>query len=333
MATRAVVQVPARRLRLLCTTLALLAGVAQAAAESVWDMPTAYPVTNYHTENAARFAADVEQASNGTLRLTLHTGASLYRANEIKRAVQGGQAQIGELLISAHANEDPLFGVDSIPFLATSFADAGRLWAAAKPALSARLARQGLELLYAVPWPPQGIFATRPIESGADLRGLKMRTYNPATARIAELAGAQAVTIQAAELAQALATGAVQANFTSGATGFDTKIWEVVPIFYDVGAWLPLNVVVANRQALDTLTTVQRDALTRAAAAAEARGWRIAEERTAFYLDTLREHGMTVAQPSASLRHELERIGRTLADEWLERAGTDGRAVLDTYGR
>jgi len=324
---------PARGLRLLCAAFVLLAGSAMAVAESVWDMPTAYPVTSYHTENAARFATDVEQASQGTLRLTLHPGASLYRANEIKRAVQGGQAQIGELLISAHANEDPLFGVDSIPFLATRFADAARLWAAAKPVLQARLARQGLELLYAVPWPPQGIFATRPIESGADLRGLKMRTYNPATARIAELAGAQSVTIQAAELAQALATGAVQANFTSGATGFDTKIWEVVPIFYDVGAWLPLNVVVANRQALGELTALQQRALTEAATAAEARGWKIAEERTAFYLDTLRQHGMTVAQPSTSLQTELERIGRKLADEWRERAGADGRAVLDAYRR
>jgi len=201
---------------------ALAACVATAAgAQTKWDMPTAYPATNFHTENIMQFVADVDKASGGKLKITVHANAALFKANEIKRAVQTEQAQIGEILISAYSNEDPLFGVDSIPFLATSYADAAKLWKASRRALEERFAKQGMRVLYAVPWPPQGIYSNKPLASLADMKGLKMRTYNPATSRIAELAGAQPVTIQAAELAQAMATGAVNANITSGATGYD----------------------------------------------------------------------------------------------------------------
>jgi TRAP-type C4-dicarboxylate transport system substrate-binding protein len=319
-----------RLFRVLCGALVLLTSVA-AAAEFRWDMPTAYPAGNYHTVNIAAFAADVDKGTDGALQITVHDGASLFRAQEIKRAVQGGQAELGEFLISAHANEDPVFGVDSVPFLATSFAEAARLWTASRAVLAAHLERQGLVLLFAVPWPPQGIFSTRPLDTIDDLRGLKMRAYNPATARIAELAGAQPVTVQAAELAQALATGAVNANITSGATGYDAKIWEVVPLFYDVRAWVPKNVVVASADAIAELPAPLRDALLAAAQAAETRGWQMAEERTAFYLQALRDNGMTVATPTPALRDGLLRIGATLADEWLATAGPDGRAILDAY--
>ena len=146
-------------------------------------------------------------------------GASLFKAPEIKRAVQSGQAQIGEILISGYSNEDPIFGVDSVPFLATSYADARKLWKASRKATEERFAKQGMKVLYAVPWPPQGIYTNKPLTSVADMKGLKMRAYNPATSKIAELVGAQPVTVQAAELAQAMTTGVVNANITSGATG------------------------------------------------------------------------------------------------------------------
>src|SRR5438477_7808600 len=182
-----------------------------ATAQTKWDMPTAYPPSNYHTENIAQFVADVDTATAGKLKITVHNNASLFKANEIKRAVQGNQAQIGEILISGYANEDPLFGVDSVPFLATSYLDAPKLWKASRKALDDRFAKQGLQILYAVPWPPQGIYSNKPINTAADMKGLKMRTYNPATSRVAELLGAQPVTIQMAELTQAMATGAVNA--------------------------------------------------------------------------------------------------------------------------
>lgn len=310
----------------------LVAAHATAAAQGVkWDMPTAYPAGNFHTANILMFAKDVERATGGKLTITVHDNGSLFKANEIKRAVQGGQAQIGEVLISNFSNENPLFGVDSIPFLATSYADARKLWTASRPATEAALDKQGLKVLYAVPWPPQGIFSAKPIESAADLKGAKWRAYNPNTSRIAQLVGAQPVTVQAAELTQALATGAVNAFMTSGATGYDSKVWEQVKYYYDVAAWLPKNLVFVSKRAFDALDKPTQQAVLKAAADAEARGWRESEEKTAWYLEQLRKNGMAVGKGSPQLQADLRKVGETMVQEWSRQAGADGAAVLKAY--
>jgi TRAP-type C4-dicarboxylate transport system substrate-binding protein len=323
-------RIPMKRLQPFVAALGLCLA-AGAGAQTKWDMPTAYPPTNFHTENIMQFVADVDKATGGKLKITVHSNASLFKAPEIKRAVQTDQAQIGEVLISAYSNEDPLFGTDSIPFLATSYADAAKLWKASRKAIEDRFAKQGMRVLYAVPWPPQGIYSNKPIASLADMKGLKMRTYNPATSRIAELAGAQPVTIQAAELAQAMATGAVNANITSGATGYDSKAWEQVKYFYDAQAWLPKNIVFVNEKSFAALDKPTQDAVLKAAADAEARGWKLSEEKTKWYLDQLAKNGMTVAPPSPPLAGELKKIGDTMTSEWTKQAGPDGQAVVDAY--
>jgi len=302
-----------------------------AQAQVKWDMPTPYPATNFHTENIAQFVADVDKATGGKLKITVHPNGSLFKANEIKRAVQGGQAQLGEILISGYSNEDPVFGVDSVPFLATSYADAAKLWKASRKAIEERFAKQGMKVLYSVPWPPQGIYSTRPINSMADMKGLKMRAYNPYTSRIAELAGAQPVTIQVAELAQAMATGAVNANITSGATGYDTKAWEVVKYYYDTQAWIPKNIVFVSTQAFDALDKASQKAVLDAAAAAEARGWKVSEEKNKWYLEQLAKNGMQVSAPSPQLESDFKKVGQTMSGEWLKTAGADGKAILDAY--
>jgi TRAP-type transport system periplasmic protein len=302
-----------------------------ALAQTKWDMPTPYPATNFHTENIAQFASDVEKGTGGKLKIQVHAGASLFKAPEIKRAVQGGQAQIGEILLSGYSNEDPLFGLDSVPFLATSYDDAAKLWKASRKAVEDKFAKQGMMVLYSVPWPPQGIYSSKPLGSLADMKGLKMRTYNPYTSRIAELAGAQPVTIQAAELAQAFATGAVNANITSGATGYDTKAWEVVKNYYDTQAWLPKNVVFVNKQAFDALDKPAQAAVMKAAADAEARGWKTSQEKTSWYTDQLRKNGMNVAPASAQLKSDFQKIGATMTEEWLKSAGAEGKAIVDAY--
>ena len=302
-----------------------------ASAQTKWDMPTPYPAANFHTENITQFAADVDKATAGKLKITVHAGGSLYKANEIKRAVQGGQAQIGEILLGGYANENPLFGTDNVPFLATSYAEAKKLAAAQKPALDSLLAKQGLKMLFSVPWPPQGIFSAKPINAGADLKGVKWRAYSPQTSRIAELVGAQPVTIQAAELSQALATGAVAAFMTSGATGYDSKVWEQVKYFYDTQAWLPKNAVLVSQKAFDALDKAGQDAVLKAAAEAETRGWKTSEEKTKFYLEQLAKNGMTVAPPSAALKADMKKVGDTMIGEWQKTAGADGQAILDAY--
>src|SRR5689334_24778935 len=204
---------------------------ATASAQVKWDMPTPYAPTNFHTENVVQFANDVDKATGGKLKITVHANASLFKAPEIKRAVQGGQAQIGEILLVNYQNEWQIFGADGQPFLADSYEESAKLYKAQKPVLEKKLAEQGLMLLYTVAWPPQGIFSKKPINSAADLKGVKWRAYSPATSRLAELLGAQPVTVQAAELSQAMATGVIESYMSSGSTGYDTKTYEHLKYF------------------------------------------------------------------------------------------------------
>jgi TRAP-type C4-dicarboxylate transport system substrate-binding protein len=315
-------------------TLAALLGlsvVMTAAAQTKWDMPTAYPASNFHTENITQFVADVDRASGGKLKITVHANASLFKANEIKRAVQGNQAQAGEILLVNFENEDPLFGLDGVPFLATSYADSMKLYKASKKILEDKLAKQGIKLLYTVAWPPQGIYANRTLNSAADMKGLKWRAYSPATSRIAELVGAQPVTVQAAELTQALATGVVDSYMSSGATGFDTKTYESIKSFYDTQAWLPKNAVIVNQQAFDALDKPTQDAVLKAAADAEVRGWKASEEKNGWYLDQLKQKGMTIIKPSPQLTADLKKVGDVMLQDWLKKAGPEGQAAVDSY--
>jgi TRAP-type C4-dicarboxylate transport system substrate-binding protein len=304
---------------------------APALAQTKWNLPAAYPADNFHTENINLFAKDVADATGGKLQITVHANASLFKAPEIKRAVQTGQAQIGEVIMSLHENEDPVYGLDVVPFLATSFDQAKKLWDAQRPALEKKLASQNLMLLYATPWPPQGIFAKKDINTVEDMKGLKWRSYNVGTARIAELVGAQPVTIQAAELAQALATGAVNSFMSSSATGYDTKVWESLTHFYDTQAWLPKNMVFVNKAAFDALDKPTQDAVLKAAKTAEQRGWQMAQDKTKWYMEQMASKGMKVLPPSPELKAGFQKIGDQLTQDWLKKAGSDGQAIIDAY--
>ncbi|HSW06198.1 TRAP transporter substrate-binding protein [Aquabacterium sp.] len=312
----------------------LLAGAGlagTASAQVKWDLPAAYPPGNFHTENLAQFAADVDKLSAGKLKIQVHANASLFKANEIKRAVQGGQAQIGEVLLVNFENENAAYGADGIPFLATSYADSKKLAVAQKPVLDKLLAAQGMMLLYTVPWPPQGIYAKKELNSVADMKGLKWRAYSPATARIAELVGAQPVTIQAAELSQALATGVVDSYMSSGSTGYDSKTYESLKFWYDTQAWLPKNGVIINKAAFDALDKPTQDAVQKAGADAETRGWKVSEEKNDWYKKALAEKGMKIMPPSAKLVADMKEVGATMLADWEKKAGPDGAAVITAF--
>lgn len=311
--------------------LAAALSAAPAAAQVKWNLPAAYPTDNPHTVNLMEFAKDVSAATDGKLQITVHAAASLFKAPEIKRAVQTGQAQVGEVLLSIHENEDPLYGIDIVPFLATNYGQSRKLWQATRPAIEKRLAAQGMMVLMAVPWGPQGIYAKKDINSVEDMRGLKWRSYNVGTARIAELVGAQSVTIQAAELPQALATGVVNAFMTSSSTGYDSKAWESMDRFYDTQAWIPKNLTIMNKAAFDALDKPAQAAILKAAALAEERGWKLAEEKNAWFLDRLRENKMKILPPSDALRAGLLKIGEQLTADWVKKAGPDGQAVIEAY--
>ena len=151
------------------TSLLLLSSVSYAEK---WDMALAYGAGNFHSANATEFAKNVTEKSGGKLTIVTHPGGSLFKGGEIFRAVRTGQAPIGERFMSALGKEDPLLEIDSLPFLATSYTDAMRLYKASKAEIAKSLDSKGLVFLYAVPWPAQGLYSKKEINNVADLKGL-----------------------------------------------------------------------------------------------------------------------------------------------------------------
>jgi TRAP-type transport system periplasmic protein len=319
------------------TTVAALAFLsasifsAGAFAQTKLDLAAAYSPTNFHTENLNAFATEVDKATGGKVKVTVHANASLFKAPEIKRAVQGKQAAMGEVLISNFENEWPMWGIDVIPFLADSYEESMKLYKITKPLMEKKLAEQGMMLLFAVPWPPQGIYSKKPLNSAADLKGMKWRAYNVGTAEIAKIVGAQAVTIQAAELSQALATGAVEAYMSSGSTGYDTKTYEHVKYWYDTQAWLPKNAVFMNREIFNGLDKASQDGILKAAADAESKGWKTSIEKNGWYLNELKKQGMNILPPSPQLKADMKKVGDQLLQQWLAKAGPEGKQTVDAF--
>jgi len=310
---------------------ALLAGLAcgSALAQTKWDMPTPYADGNFHTKNVRQFAADVKAASGGKLEIVVHSNASLIKHPEIKRAVQTGQVNIGELLVSILSNENPIFAFDSNPFLAPNYPAAKKLWRIARPYLEKRLDAQGIKLLYSVPWPPQGIYTKKPLNSAADLKGTKFRTYSPNTSEFAKQLGAIPTTVQVPEVPQAFLTGLVDAMITSGSTGVDTQAWDYLKYYYDTEAFLPQNVVVANKAAFAKLDPAVQKTLMDAAAKAEERGWATSAAENEGYKKTMAAKGINVMKPNAKLSGELNAIGANMAQQWVKKTGPDAQAILN----
>ena len=294
-------------------------------------MPMAYSGSNFHSVTGAEFAKCVTTGTGGDIEIVTHPSGSLFKGGDIKRAIQTGQAPIGERLMSGHQNENAVFGFDSVPFLATSFDDADKLWSAAKPTMEKLLDEQNLVLLYAVPWPPQGLYFKKEVNSVADMKGIKFRSYNNATARLAELTGMAPVQIEAAEISQAFATGVAESMVSSGATGYDRKVWESLTHFYEVNAWLPRNYVMVNKDVWGKTSEVNQNVIRACAELAEYAGtWR-SKEYTGFTMAGLAAGGMTVGPAGDGLVSELKVIGKTMSDEWIEAAGEDGQAILKAY--
>jgi TRAP-type C4-dicarboxylate transport system substrate-binding protein len=312
-------------------TVAALALAGSSYGQTKWDMPTPYSDGEFHTRNVKTFVEDAQKGSGGKLEIVVHSNGSLIKHPDILRAVSTGQVNIAEFLLGQFGNEDPVFAADNIPFVAAGYDNAWKFYQAQKPQLQASLKKRGLRLMYSVAWPGQGFYTKEPLKSVDDLKGTKFRTYSPLTARLAELLGASPTVIQVPEIPQMFATGAVQAMITSSATGTSTKAWEFVKNYYKTSAFHPKNVVVVNERGFSRLPKDQQAALTKAAAAAEKRGWEMSKAREKEGDETLAKNGMTVREPDAKMKAAFQKIGAQMAQEWEKSAGAPGQAILKRY--
>ena len=310
---------------LLLATLALTPLV---QAQTQWKLATGYRAESFHTRNIVQFAQEVEKASAGSLRIEVHPNNTLFKLADIPGAVEGGKVQAGETIMTSLVRELPIAGADSVPFVVRTFADARRIWDLQRPLIEANFASRGMKVLYAVPWPPQGLFSIAPVRSAADFKGTRMRTYNPATVRIAELLNAAPVDVPMVEVNKALSGGKLDSMITSALTGVENQVWGQIKHYYPINAWFPKNIVFVNQQAFDALPPPVRQAVVKAAADAEARGWVMSEAISEESVAELQRKGIKVDRATAELDTELKRLGERFSREWVQSVGNDGNKIF-----
>ncbi|ABC33079.1 TRAP-type C4-dicarboxylate transport system, periplasmic component [Hahella chejuensis KCTC 2396] len=316
------------KIRRLCLSFLLSLSASTGFAATKWDMPTPYADGTHHTQNIREFATDIDKATGGDLKIVVHSGASLFKHPEIFRAVRTGQAPIGEVFMGLLGNDDPIYKVDNIPFLVTSFDGAKKLYDASRPHIEKKLEKQGLKLLFSVPWPPQGIYTKEKLAAIDDLKGLKMRAYSPSTSRLSVLLGATPTTVQTPEIPQAFSTGIIDAMVTSPTTGVSSQAWDFSRYYMDSRAWIPKNMVFVNLRSFKRLSKEQQDAVLQAAKEAEERGWKMAEQETTEKTADLAKHGMNVTEPTQAFISEFSKVGQTMAKEWQDEVGPEGVEIV-----
>lgn len=300
-------------------------------AADKWDMPTPYGDGTHQTQVAQSFAKEVNEKSNGKLTIKVHSGGSLIKHPEIHRAVKSRQVQIGEVFIGRLGNNDPVFKLDNIPFLATDFDSAEKLYQASKGELTKALAKDSLKLLYTSPWPAQDLYSNKEVKSLNDLSGLKMRSYSPTTSRLADLMGTTPVNIPFSDVAQAFTTNAIDAMITSPSTGVNGQSWDYITHFTTVHAWIPKNMLFVNSKIFDRLDKDTQEVILTAAANAEKKGWALGRKLAVDDTETLKKNGMIITEPTEALQTEMRAIGKTMVDEWLKESGETGASIIEAY--
>jgi TRAP-type C4-dicarboxylate transport system substrate-binding protein len=311
--------------------LVALAAASVAHAQTRWQLATGYRAESFHTQNIAQFASEVEQATAGALRIELRPNNTLFKLAEIRQAVQDGKAEAGETIMTSMVGEMPIAGADAVPFVVHSYRDARRLWDLQRPLIEKHLAARGLKALYAVPWPPQGLFASAPVRSAADFHGTRMRTYNQSTQRIAQMLGATPVDVPMVEVNQALASRRMDSMITSAVTGVENRVWDQIGFYYGINAWFPKNLVFVNRQAFEALPPTVREAVAQAATRAEARGWALSEAVATESTQELQRRGMKVDRVPATFEAELKRLGEKFSREWVQSVGNEANVIFVPY--
>lgn len=301
---------------------------AQAQTPTTWKLATGYRAESFHTQNLEAFARDVAAATQGQLKIEVAANNTLVKLPEIPAAVASGKVEAGEAIMSGMGREMPLTGADGVPFVVGSYEAVERMWTLQRPGIEREFAQKGLKPLYAVPWPPQGLYTNRPIREAGDLKGMKMRTYNPTTVRIAQMLGATPVDVPMTQVGQALAEGRMDAMITSAVTGVENKVWGGLKHYYELNAWFPKNIVFVNAKAFASLPPATRQAVLASAAAAEARGFALSRAAAVTATDDLRKNGIKVDAVPFELGRDLKRMGEKFSREWVASVGNAANEVF-----
>lgn len=320
--------------RALFASAALAIGAALAApasAQTSWTMASGYPESSFFTQNIRTMIKEIEEKSGGKLKIDLRSNDSLIKLDAVKRAVQSGQVQMGEIRLGVYGNEGAMYNLDNIPGVASNYEQAIKLTGAQAPFFDAMFKKNGLRPIAYVAWPGQGFYTKQPLKGLADLKGQKLRIYSKQTQIMGEKLGMEALILPFAEVPQAFSTGMIQSLWTSAQTGTDVQVWDYVKHFTYTGTMHNKNAILVNERAFRQLDAATQKAVIDAGEAATKRGWELSKKASNEREDVLKSHGMTIAQAPKDILDAIEAAGQGMVQEWLAAATAEEKAVYENY--
>lgn len=252
-----------------------------AMAEQTWDLANAYGATSIHAEGDMIFAKELEKLSKGEIKITVHPGGSLgYKSADHFDAVSDGAVEIADTPAGFMGGVDPLALLSSVPFLVQTVEDAKALMDVAFDDYEKFFEANGQKLLYASPWPASGIWSKKPVKEMANLKDLKIRTYDPGGTNTFKAIGAAPIQLAWGDVVPQLATGGISSVLTSAEGVVSQRFVEHTPYFTEINYALPLNFVHMNKAVFDALSPDLKAAVEQAALVASSRNWAEVVSRT-----------------------------------------------------
>ena len=304
-----------------------------AEAEEKWDLANAYGATSIHAEGDMVFAEALAELTNGNIKVTVHPGGSLgYKSADHFDAVSDGAVQIADTPAGFMGGVDAIVLLSSLPFLVKTVDDAKILMDVAFSEYEKFFDDNGQKLLYASPWPASGIWSKSPVKEIANLKDLKIRTYDPGGTNTFKEVGAAPIQLAWGDIVPQLATGGISSVLTSAEGGVSQKFVEHTPYFTEINYALPLNFVHMNKEVFEALNADMQAAVEKAAAKASARNWAEVVSRTKRNYDLVAKDGGTlILTGTDGLLDGLSNAGQIALNDWLKKTGPRGQAIIDAY--
>ena len=314
-----------------CLLIATLTGSVFAANVKM-DLNERESANHFHTKGSEKFASLVKDYTKGSVDITVHPGSSLVKGNPLK-AVKDGTVAMADMFIPFTAGGGKVFGISALPFIATSYEDAYKLYQISKPAYEDTAKKWNQKLLYSVTWPASGFYANKKMESIEDFKGVKTRTYDKNSADFVNGAGGNAVALPWGEVYSALRTGMVDSVITSSTSGKDGKFWEVLNNFTKISYAYPLQAVTINLDYWNSLDKSQQEAILKAAAEIEKEQWEVVKSEDKDALDTMAQNGIKISEANETLKKELSIVADKLLLEYLADTDDETKKIFEEYRR
>lgn len=317
----------------LWTTLVVGCAMALAAPAFAanWDMPLPWPDGNFHTKNARTFAAEVSKVTDGRVNITVHSGGSLgFKGPEMLAVIRDGLAPIGDVYLSQQVGEEPILGIESIPYLVSGYEELRKLHEFFRPVVEKIAAKNNQKVLYMVPWPAPGIYTKVEAKTLKDLAGIKIRTYNKTTTELFNTIGMTSVQLPWGEVVPSLAAGTIDGVTTSASSGVDGKFWEFLKFFYPTGHVWSSDAITVNLDAWNDLSAEDRAAIQKLATELEPKFWEVSRSEDAAKMQILTDKGMNIGVVTEEMLSAMRKATADQITNFLK-ATPDAKPALDAF--